>query len=220
MVRNYIHFKARNFRGVLISPILNNFWISRHLSLAVHSKYQTLRHFNFTVWPKYYNLRHFSFAKVLKVEFFTCVSFQNFRNFEKNMEPKWKLKYELKCKLKFSSFFTQHWFTKVLKSSENLFHGSKISSSSASELTTGFINPKIWRSSSGVLRGLHNKIIIDYNKTMKSNDFRHLCDNMCNKEVSLLCFVKFVALVFCFHVKKNDINKQSEVPAKKELDWV
>ena len=55
---------------------------------------------------------------------------------------------------------------------------------------------------------------------MKSNDFRHLCDNMCNKEVSLLCFVKFVALVFCFHVKKNDINKQSEVPAKKELDWV
>ena len=48
---------------------------------------------------------------------------------------------------------------------------------------------------------LHNKILIDYNK-MKSNDFRHLCGNVCSKEVSLLYFVKFVGLVLFVCRKK------------------
>ena len=42
---------------------------------------------------------------------------------------------------------------------------------------------------------LHNKIIIDYNKILKSNDFRHLYDNICCKEVYLPSFVKFLALL-------------------------
>ena len=42
---------------------------------------------------------------------------------------------------------------------------------------------------------LRNKIEIDYNKIMKSNDLRHLCDNVCSKEVYFLCFVEFLALV-------------------------
>ena len=42
---------------------------------------------------------------------------------------------------------------------------------------------------------------------MKLNDFRHLCDNVYSKEVSLLCFVKFVALVFFDVEKKNRFKK-------------
>ena len=42
---------------------------------------------------------------------------------------------------------------------------------------------------------LHNKIVIDFNNKMKSNEFKHLCYNVYSKEVSLLCFVKFMALV-------------------------
>ena len=38
---------------------------------------------------------------------------------------------------------------------------------------------------------------------MKSNDFRRLCDNMCCKEVCILCFVKFVALVLFWYWKKK-----------------
>ena len=48
---------------------------------------------------------------------------------------------------------------------------------------------------------------------MKLNDFRHLCDNVCSKEVSLLCFVKFIALV-SFRCRKKKIYEKSEVPAK------
>ena len=33
---------------------------------------------------------------------------------------------------------------------------------------------------------LHNKIVIDFNNIMKSNEFRHLCYNVYSKEVSLL----------------------------------
>ena len=35
-------------------------------------------------------------------------------------------------------------------------------------------------------QALHNKIIIDYNKIIKSSDFRHLCDNVRSKEVTVL----------------------------------
>ena len=44
-------------------------------------------------------------------------------------------------------------------------------------------------------KALHNEIVIGYNKIMKSNHFRHLFDNVCCKEVYLLSFVKFLALV-------------------------
>ena len=45
---------------------------------------------------------------------------------------------------------------------------------------------------------LRSKIVVDYNKIMKSHNLRHLFDNVRGKDVSLLCFVKFVALVlFC-----------------------
>ena len=47
----------------------------------------------------------------------------------------------------------------------------------------------------------HNKLVIDYNKIKKTNYFRHLCNNVCGKEVSLLCFVQFDV------EKKNDIKK-------------
>ena len=53
---------------------------------------------------------------------------------------------------------------------------------------------------------LHYKIVIDYNKIMKSNDFRHLSDNGSSKEVSLLCFIKIVVLVL-FRCWKKKINK-------------
>ena len=74
---------------------------------------------------------------------------------------------------------------------------------------------------------LHNKIVTDYNEIMKPNDFRHLCDNVCSKEVFLLCFVKFIALALFQCWKKKDIKKtdpgvslvssdyESEVPGKK-----
>ena len=42
---------------------------------------------------------------------------------------------------------------------------------------------------------LHDKIVSDYNKIMKLNDLSHVCDSVCSKEVSLLRFMKFVALV-------------------------
>ena len=42
---------------------------------------------------------------------------------------------------------------------------------------------------------------------MESNDFRHLYDNGCSKEVSvLLCLVKFVAWVLFRCSKKNKTN--------------
>ena len=50
---------------------------------------------------------------------------------------------------------------------------------------------------------------------MKSNDFRHLCDNVCNKEVSLLCFVKLDS-----DVSVVSSNNESEVPVKKTSFWV
>lgn len=50
---------------------------------------------------------------------------------------------------------------------------------------------------------------------MKSNDFRHLCDNVCSKEVSLLCFVKLDS-----DVSVVSSNNESEVPVKKTSFWV
>ena len=87
---------------------------------------------------------------------------------------------EPKWKLKYIFIFTHHWFTKVLKTPEKL-SDSKVSSSSQLCITKCNY----------------------YNKTMKSNDFRHLCDNMCCKEVCILCFVKFVALVLFWYWKKS-----------------
>ena len=67
---------------------------------------------------------------------------------------------------------------------------------------------------------------------MKSNEFRHLCDNVCSGEVSLLCFVKFVALVLIRTEKKTistklnldmslvSSNTESKVLAKKDLGWM
>ena len=65
-------------------------------------------------------------------------------NFWESMEPKCKLKH-------IPFFFTYYWYTKALKTPEKLY-GSKISPSSLSEFTTGFINYKTWRSFSGVSR--------------------------------------------------------------------
>ena len=50
---------------------------------------------------------------------------------------------------------------------------------------------------------------------MKSNDFRHLCDNVCSKEVSLLCFVKLDS-----DVSVVSSNNKSEVTLKKTSFWV
>ena len=145
------HFKARNFHGMEFSRhfnfagFFNNFWISQHFNFAFQSKYYISWHLYFAVSPEYYNLGHFSFTVMLIIEFFMCVSFQRLRNFGENMERKCNLKYIF-------IFFTHHWFTKVLKLPEKLISGSKISSSSSSESTTGFINPKTSRSSSVVSR--------------------------------------------------------------------
>ena len=72
----------------------------------------------------------------------------------------------------------------------------------------------------------HDKIVIDYNKIMKSSGFRHLCDNLWSKKVTVLCFVKFVALVLYQRWKKITISKkldlnifssnESKHPAKKK----
>ena len=129
-----------NFAG-----FLNKFWISLHFKFAVKPKYYILRHFNFAVWPKYYNLRFFNFVVVLKIEFFKCVRFQHFRNFEKSTEPKCKLKYVF-------TFFYTPLIHKSIKNTRKTFFLVQISSSSSSESTTGFTNPNTWRSSSGVSR--------------------------------------------------------------------
>ena len=54
---------------------------------------------------------------------------------------------------------------------------------------------------------LHNKIVIDYNRIVKPNDFRHLCNNVWSREVCLLCFVKFVTLVLYRCWKKSNIKE-------------
>ena len=110
-----------NFAG-----FFNNFWILRHLNLAVEPKYYISRHFNFAVWTKYYNFRHFSFAVVSKIGFFMCVSFQHFRNFE-------NIRYLIASLNTFLSCFTHQWFPKVLKVPENLLSGLEISLFSSSE---------------------------------------------------------------------------------------
>ena len=66
---------------------------------------------------------------------------------------------------------------------------------------------------------------------MKLNDFRHLCSKVYSKEVSFLCFVKFLALVFVSMLTKNDNMKTSTCPQylatmrvkfhqKEDLGWV
>ena len=65
---------------------------------------------------------------------------------------------------------------------------------------------------------------------IKSNDFRHLCDNVCSKEDSPLCFAQFIILALFRYWKKQckkldpDVylvfSNESEVPAKEELDWM
>ena len=65
---------------------------------------------------------------------------------------------------------------------------------------------------------------------MRSTDFRHLRDNVCSEEVSLLYFVKFVSLVCVSMLKKKTISKKlnpgmsivssnikKEIPAKKQI---
>ena len=49
---------------------------------------------------------------------------------------------------------------------------------------------------------------IKFNKIIKSSDFRHLCDNVCSKEVFLLCFTKFFALVLFQRWEKSDIKNR------------
>ena len=114
------------------------------------------------------------------------------------MEPKYKLKYISI----FLSFFTHHWFTKVLKTQEKLLSGSKILSALSSESTIGFTHSKTWRSPV-CQEVLDNKVVIGCNKIMKPNGFRHFSDYVCSKKVSLLCFVKFVALVLFQSWKKT-----------------
>ena len=63
---------------------------------------------------------------------------------------------------------------------------------------------------------LHYKIVIDYNKIMKSNDFRHLSDNGSIKEVSLLCFIKIVLVLFrCWKKKKKSIKTIKKAISRK-----
>ena len=52
--------------------------------------------------------------------------------------------------------------------------------------------------------GLDNKVVIDYSKIIKANDFRHLCDNVRSKEVSLLCvFCKICCFSFDLMLKNK-----------------
>ena len=125
----------------------------------------------------------------------------------------------------FLSFFTHHWLTKVFKKPEKLHSDSKVSSSSSSESTNWFTNPKIktWRLPTAGHKTFFNKIVREYDKIMKSSDLKHLCDNVYSKEVSLPCIQKFVALVLfrcwkkaIFKKIKSDVsivssNNESEV---------
>ena len=80
---------------IFCSFFFNNFLILRHLNFTFQPKYCISPHFNYVVWPKYYNFRHFKFAKVLKIEFFMCVS----------LGKAWNLNASLNT---FLSFFTLH----------------------------------------------------------------------------------------------------------------
>ena len=67
------YFEARNFRGTLISFILNNFEISWH--------------FNFAVWPKYHNLRrHLNFRGCFEDKIFNVREFSIVQEFPEKKE--------------------------------------------------------------------------------------------------------------------------------------
>ena len=137
------YFKARHFRGILnFAGFLffyfffeNNFWISR-FSLNTTFCDILISRFHQNTFICYIL---FNFVVVLKTNFFMCVSFQHFRILGKA----WNLCGNLNT---FVSFPTHHWFIKILKTREKPLSGSKISLSSSSESTTGFINPKNRRS--------------------------------------------------------------------------
>ena len=168
------YFKATNFRGILLA------WLSQNNT--------------------FHCLTNFSFVVVLKIEFFMCASFQDFRNLGKSLDPKCKHKYI------FIVFYTP------------LIHSQKYRHL---QLDLQILRvedlPPVWQ------EPLFNKIVIDDNKITKSNDFRRLCYNVCGKEVTRLCFLKFVALVLFQSWKNVSIvssNNENEVLAKKDLDRV
>ena len=65
----------------------------------------------------------------------------------------------------------------------------------------------------------HNKIVIGYNKITKSNDFRHLCENMYSKEVFFRVLWKLL-LQSCFYVEKKRHQKIRVEIQQKNLIWI
>ena len=197
---------AWNFRD-----ILKHFWISWHFNFAIRPKYYISWHFIFANWPKYYNLRHFSFV----VLFFMCVSFQHFRNFWINMEPK--------CKLKVHFYLFLHTThpqnIKNTRQTSSLVKDRHLHLSLQLDLQI----PRLDNLPPACQEALHNKIVIGYNKIMKSNNFRH-CVTMGTVKF-LFCVLWSSLLSICFNVaeEKNGIrkdvsivysNNESEDPAK------
>ena len=133
----------------------------------------------------------------------------------------------------FLSFFIHHWFTKVLKTPEK-FLSLRCRHFNNPSLKLYLQIPRLDDLAPAYQEALHNKVVIDYNKRMKLNDFRHLCESVYSKEVSLLRFVKFVTLVLFRWWKKKMISKNIDpfvsiassnnekiVPPKKtNLDWM
>ena len=105
-----------------------------------------------------------------------------------------------KCKLKkkFASCYTQL----IHKNNRNLHHLSL-----QFDLKIPGLASLFHQFFSFCQEALHNKIVIDYNRIVKPNDFRHLCNNVWSREVCLLCFVKFVTLVLYRCWKKSNIKE-------------
>ena len=124
----------------------------------------------------------------------------------------------LNVSLKLFIFFRHHWFAKVLKTPEKFYlsHLSQRLDLQIARLLNIFLQVvkklslyKKWSfqlriSSVNVIKSASNCGFGHKIMKSKSNDFRHLCDNMRSKEISLLCSVKFVAVaLFPCWTKKN-----------------
>ena len=128
--------------------------ILQHFNFTVQQKYYVLRHFHFAVWPKYRNLRYFSIAVVLKVEFL-CVRVSNISIISGKA---WNRNGSLNT---FLSFFTHHWFTRVLKTPEIFFLVQRYRYLHHLSLELDFQIPRLGDLPPACQGALHNKIVID-----------------------------------------------------------
>ena len=146
---------------------LNNFWIFQHFIFVVQTKYYILWHFSLVFWQNII-ICDILFPRFWWKSNFLCPWVSSI---SRNLDKKWNVN---------TSFLLVQRYSRLLHLSMQL------------DLQI----PRLDDLSPACQWPFQNKIIIDYNKIMKSNDFRHLCEDLCSIEISLHCLVKFIVLVF------------------------